>query len=120
MDFSSYNSVSELDGLAFKVTDLNGYTTQYVLSTDTSQYYARTDVNTSPRTVGPSYYPESNFPTAPINLKDSTTASYKIANVINISGCSSWADVAVRIKAQNIGAFSNVSVSADKIFCTLS
>ena len=108
MDFSDYNSVSELDGLAFKVDSV-----PYVLSTNPSQYYASRNVDITSTTVNSKSVNESVFPTAPINLKDYTTSTDKVSSVIDISSCSSWADVAAKIKPMVSGTFGDVAVSAD-------
>ena len=110
MDLSSYNSPSDLDGLAFTVTNSNGYQTQYVLSTNTSQNYAKTDIGTINIPVSAQSAYESSFPTAPIELVPSSS-QYAVTNVININGCTSWTDVADKIKS-SIGA-SYFEVTAD-------
>ncbi len=108
MDFSGYNSVSDLDGLAFRVDGV-----PYVLSTNPSQYYASRNVDITSTTVSSKSVNESLFPTAPISLKDYTASTYKINNAIDISSCNSFADVATKIKSSVSGTFGDVAVSAD-------
>ena len=122
MDFSSFNSISDLDGLAFTVTypTLNTYgslitdSKKYVLSTDTSKNYASTDVNTNSVVLTQVGVRESEFTTSPgttINLSQSTYPNYQIKNEIDISSCNSLADVATKLKSVLSSAFGDVAVS---------
>lgn len=119
MDLSGYNSVSELDGLAFTVTyPSNNLTTDvknYVLSTDTSKNYASTSVTTNSVVVPQLSGAESSYYTpsgGTINLQQYTYSTYQVQNEIDISGCNTFDDVAAKLKTTLSNAFGNVAVSA--------